>query len=302
MSEFIDNYRRHVLELLERPGSHPRSWKLEREQFAKALFLPSFDPETLIEISHQAASTELRFVTFSRSIWDFEMEERDNLKFTGLTDWLPPKPPQRFEEIVNVSNHLASAFWTKIERLCSIEPKDSGRLGLDGMTIIATYQTPSAKFEFEDWSPERTSLQHQYCTLLCDLAWSSVDTEESRESLIAIHGYLRRELPVASVKCEIRCLRIFSSLDVEMQPQFNSLIESLPVHEPVIIQVYESISIDPDLFESFQSLNESHSNLIWVAINRAEQLLKKMGISEKKIFNRQDGALMHLNQTGRDAK
>ncbi|HMC88274.1 MAG TPA: hypothetical protein VKI17_01945 [Gemmataceae bacterium] len=189
MGDVIQKYKQEVAKRLckSRAGSFDAS---KSERMTEAIFFPSFHPEAVLQVWPVEAGSVIRFATMTSSLWYFEQERGVSKNPVAGKPARPLMPPEVVEEVVQVPETTAARFWRKLDKLARRGLKDANPIGVDGMSVVASYQRGEDAISFETWSPDQASAPGKFLRLLCDLARDALKTELSVERLEQLFGYL----------------------------------------------------------------------------------------------------------------
>lgn len=276
MTDFIDQYRQRARKRLSRKESEPVV------RMAEVLCFPSFHAETLLRVTESPNGTAFRLSTFSSSLWYSE----------------DGKEPRRFQETVEVSPDQAGRFWESMTALdpASLCPKKA--LGLDGMSISATYRDGEAESQFETWCPAPESPEGQYVGLIYRLAWEVVQADTSIERLEHLHGYLRLGLPARVIDGELKCLRLFGSLSSSDEPALRRTFESIDGDKPLLVDMTNFHGMGTLLYPAFVDFASGRTHLVWAVSKSARQHIDSMGINEQVLFDSVADAVEWIRKQG----
>lgn len=280
MSDFLDDYRKRVRGHLSSSEVDPPSCSTE------VLCLPSFHPETLLRVTATPSGTTFRLLTFTASLWYSQYSEGG-------------KKPERLEEAVHVPQVQADRFWRSVDELNPKMIRDQSSIGLDGISIVASWNSGEAAVSFEAWSPSPESRPGRFLGLIYDLGWQVVKEHVSIERLEQLHGYLRAGLPVRMVKGAVKCLRIFGSLSSTEETALRSLFSSLLNDDPIIVDMTNFDGMGTLLHPAFVEFSSSRPQLVWAASGSVSRLIESLGLVHSQVFDRTEDAVEWLAQRPR---
>jgi hypothetical protein len=264
LTDFIEVYKHRVRDLLwpsETKG--PSAW-------ADALCFPSFHAETLLRVTEEEGETKCSLTTFGSSLW-----------YSGDS----PEPLPLLNESTYVPAELARDFWQLIGNLApeSIKPEDM--LGMDGISISASYQRGQVTAAIETWSPGPSSAPGQFVGAIYRLAWEVLSERFSIERLEQLHCYLGLGLPIRLIGGTPTCLRIFGRLSILEQDSLRDLFGSLHGTEPLVIDMTNFEGMGTMLYPHFVAFGSRPRPLAWAATGRARQQIEAIGLHQPMIFD-----------------
>ena len=113
--DFIAEYQTTSYNRLSAPDSD--LVKMSAERLAEVLFLPSFHPKTLLQVSLRKTGTLLRMATMTSSIWYFEQDAAKALHIRPNKTEPTLTVPDVLQDIHDVHAADASEFWKAIDDL-----------------------------------------------------------------------------------------------------------------------------------------------------------------------------------------
>ncbi len=267
MSDWLDDYRTHAHKLLRSRGNRRLASSEAESAVAEVVLFPSFHPEVILQAS-KAATTSLRLTSLTESLWSWYSSDVS----------VDAQSPQKVTETVALEQGVGDTFWRDAEELQPLVTNDRDEVGLDGMTIDASYCTASRAHSFSTWSPSKDSQQHQYVLLLYRLAWESLAEQTSIESLEQLHVYLDLGLPARVIEESPRRIRIFGSLGSDNEKELNHCFWGFPRDEPLVVDMTNFDRMGTGLYPSFLEFANTHSRVAWVGSPSAVTQLQELGI------------------------
>jgi hypothetical protein len=275
MPDFIDEYHTGVHRRLRSQAGKTLAPGGELTRLLEVVFLPSFHPEAILQVS-TASTTTLRFTTFKSSVWYSENGHG-------------PKP-ERQTEIVQLAEGRVQKFWEAVDALRPETLQSTSICGVDGMSVTVCHSTVDAVHEISSWSPSEETPQGRLVLLLYRLAWDVLVEPISIQRLEQLHGYLGLGLPTRWVEGNIRQLRIFGGLSTQWTNELQTLFSTISRNEPLIVDMSNFDGMGTLLYPMFFEFAGSHHRLAWIASAYPKQQLAEAGIDGETVFQSHEDA------------
>jgi len=256
----------------------------EMPRIAKALFYPSFHPETLLRVIADGDGTTMELTSVESSIW-----------YSGHAE---ASVARRFTHKNIVAPNYALRFWTKLEAMLLAPFNIEETIGLDGISIEVDCRTLAGSANFEVWSPEPETHAGRLVGLIYDIAWEASSVASAVERLEHLHGYLRDELPARIIDGPITRLRLFGSLTTHHQEALRQLFARLLHNGSLLIDMTNFGGMGTALYGAFIEFAVSHPHLAFATSQSSRRHLEAMQLSPERIYDRVEDAVRFLETSG----
>lgn len=222
----------------------------------------------------------MRLCSFDSSLWTAEQG----------------KEPNRFQELAIVPPPSAERFWAALSMLAPLDLAPEPQLGLDGMTIAATYQQADAQKRFEIWSPHPRTPEGEFVGLIYRLAWEALTSDASIRRLEQLHSYLDLGLPARLIDGPVRQLRIFGRLTSSDDHALYQLLNEASGDDPLLVDMTNFEGMGTILYPIFARFAAKRKNIAWAASPYARKQLGQIGVNDWEVFDTIDEALLYLGR------
>jgi hypothetical protein len=159
---------------------------------------------------------------------------------------------------------------------------------VDGITVRASIFEDSLTNWFDYCSPEKQHdyKEYQVTVAIIGLLWKKFNKFKQQEYLETLEGYFEFGNHFRITKKQPFEIRIYGHLYFNELLDFAKLDASIPLNQPILIDMTNFERMDTMYYPLFQNLIKKNNKIIWIAKKNEEpkKQLIELGISQDKVF------------------